>query len=192
MASSDEKRRIMTKDPFAILPKIIFILFTKLFVIAAGGALHAGEPVCCERQFLFKIERTRDDDEVYYDVNLHADGSLHLENPVSVYWVRHTADGRHEPLTWMQKRYAYGVDILERAKDRVVFQFVSYNKMTFVVQRDRNDAFQVYTANGYQSQVMGIRVFFEPGTLLIPSIEKVELHTKHAGTGSLMVQAIRP
>lgn len=155
-------------------------------------ALHAGEPACCERQFLFKIERTRDADEVYYDANLLADGSLHLENPVSVYWVRHTADGRHEPLTWMQRRYAYGLNILERATDRVVFQFVSYSKMTFVLRRDRHGVFKVFVANTHKSQVMGIRVFFEPGTLLLPSIEKVELHTIHAGTGSLMVQAIRP
>jgi hypothetical protein len=147
MASSDEKRRIMTKDRMAIMPEIIFILFAKFFVVAAGGALHAGEPVCCERQFLFKIERTRDADEVYYDANLLADGSLHLENPVNVYWVRHTGDGHHEPLTWMQKRYAYGINILERATDRVVFQFVSYSKMAFVLRRDRHGVFKVYVAN---------------------------------------------
>lgn len=161
-------------------------------MLVVGATLHAGEPVCCEHQFLFKIVRTHDADEVYYDVNLQSDGSLHNENPVNVCWVRHTGDGRHEPLTWMQKRYAYSINILERAKDRVVFQFVSYNKITFEVKCDRHGVFKVYPVNGYESQVRGIRVYFEPGTLRIPSIEKVELHTIHAGTGSLMVQAIRP
>lgn len=192
MVASDEIKRKMTKNQIAIVSGIFFVLFTKLFIFAGGSILLASEPGGGKRQFLFKIERTRDADEVYYDVNLRADGSLHMENPVSVYWVRHTSDGRQEPLTWPQKRYAYGLTVLERAKDRVAFQFVSYNKMTFVVKRDRDGIFKVYASNGYESEVRGIRVYFKPGTLIIPSIEKVELHTIHAGTGTLMVHAIRP
>ncbi len=187
-----KKPSIMTKDRFAILTKINYILLTLLLLIPARGVLYAGTPDCCERQFLFKIERTRDADEVYYDVNLCVDGSLQTENPVNVYWVRHTGDGRHDPLTWMQKRYAYGLNILERSKDKVVFQFVSYDKMTFVVQRDHQGNFKVYTTNGHKSEVRSIRVIFEPGTLLIPAIEKVELYTLSSHSGRITVHTVNP
>lgn len=74
--------------------------------------------------FLFHIERTRDADQVYYDVNINKDGSLNRERPVNVYWVKYTQDGGQESLTWMQRRYAYGLKILERGGDKMVFQFV--------------------------------------------------------------------
>lgn len=192
MASTDEKNTEMTKRQVANIQGIMLMLVTKLFVIAGAFTLYAGKPDCCERQSLFKIERTRDADEVYYDVNLCADGSLYIENPVNVYWVRHTGDGRHDPLTWMQRRYAYGINILEREKDRVVFQFVSYNKMTFVVRRDPEGVFKVYMANSNETQVRIIRVFFEPGTSLIPSIEKVELHTLNSQSGRMTIQTVNP
>ncbi len=190
MMNSNYRMKVSINN-FVLLIKIMYVSIL-VFLIGCGSSF-AGEPDCCERQFLFNIERTRDADEVYYYVKLNQDGSLHMDKPVNVYWMKFTQDGRQEPLTWMQRKYAYGLRIIDRGLEKVVFQFVSYDKLSFVVKRDSDGIFRVYLENShYDLQVKSIRVYFASGTLMIPSVEKVELQTLHAGTGRLMVQSIRP
>ena len=57
---------------------------------------------------LFKIERSRDADEVYYEVNTLADGTLDTDNSIRIYRVKHTENGQTELLTKIQKSLAYG------------------------------------------------------------------------------------
>ena len=37
---------------------------------------------------LFKIERSRDADEISYDINLGPNGDLNKNNPIHIYWIK--------------------------------------------------------------------------------------------------------
>jgi len=41
-------------------------------------------------KILFKIERSRDSDEIWYTLNLNQNGSLNQDMPVKAFWVRKT------------------------------------------------------------------------------------------------------
>jgi hypothetical protein len=62
---------------------------------------------------LFQIVRSRDADKIYYQVNLDKEGNLIAGNPVEIFWLKQTQNNQKEPLTWIQNKYAYGLQFLE-------------------------------------------------------------------------------
>ena len=58
---------------------------------------------------LFKIERSKDENQIIYDLNKNNKNELRKENPISIYWIRKTEGGKVKPLTWIQQTYAYGL-----------------------------------------------------------------------------------
>ena len=61
-----------------------------------------------QTQNLFKIERSKNDNIVQYDVQMKADGKLDPKEPVVAYWVRLAKDGEVKDLKWVEKKFAYG------------------------------------------------------------------------------------
>ena len=75
---------------------------------------------------LFKIIRSRDSDEVIYDINLTNTGNINTSNPINIYWIKKTRNGHTEPLTRIQKRYAYGLKFKNVFDEKSDFEFVSF------------------------------------------------------------------
>lgn len=61
-----------------------------------------------QTQHLFKIERSKNDNIVQYDVQIKADGKLDPKEPVVAYWIRLAKDGQKKDLKWVEKKFAYG------------------------------------------------------------------------------------
>lgn len=142
---------------------------------------------------LFKIERNMDKNEICYDVNSDAKNKLIKENPISVYWVKHTEGGQKEPLTWVQRNFAYGLTIINSTEEEALFQFVSYNKRTFSLKRNKGGVFKVYTTlNNTHVEVKRIYVQIDGGSFWFPKIRQVELHTQDILTGQLKTEIVRP
>ena len=59
---------------------------------------------------LFVIQRSKNANEVHYEVQLGADGAL-ARDPVVAYWIMKAEDGRREDLTFMEGKMAYGFDV---------------------------------------------------------------------------------
>lgn len=80
--------------------------------------LHPIESLSKNRptQHLFKIERSKNENIVQYDVQMKADGKLDSKEPVIAYWVRLAKDGRKEDLKWAEKNFAYGFKVKYNAK----------------------------------------------------------------------------
>jgi hypothetical protein len=60
---------------------------------------------------LFHIERNKNANIVQYDARIGPDGLLHPKEPVAVYWVRLAEQGQTRQLTWLQKKFAFGVKL---------------------------------------------------------------------------------
>jgi len=142
---------------------------------------------------LFKIERSKDANEIFYDVNINSDNKLELNNPLHIYWLKHTENSRIEPLTWIQKNYAYGIEYLTKTKNSAEFQFVSYKKRQFTVKKGRYDKFQVFTiSNNKEVIVNRIYIQIDGGTFWFPKISRVELHAQDAKTNKELIEIINP
>ncbi|MBI2923094.1 MAG: DUF4833 domain-containing protein [Planctomycetes bacterium] len=60
---------------------------------------------------LFIIQRNKNANEVHYDVRVGPDGAL-AGDPVVAYWIMKTEGGRREELTFPERKWAYGFEVL--------------------------------------------------------------------------------
>lgn len=172
--------------------------FTFLLILAAlslslkvyGTTKPDSGSAQCE---LFHIERSRDANVIRYELNFDEHHQLSTDKPVKAYWVKYAADGCMRPLTWVQRKYAYGLNFEYVSSDSVVFTFVSYKKRTFELVRDVNGLMQAYTVcKGERVKVEKIFVQIDGGSFWLPEISKVELHGIDPKTQVAKVEVIRP
>jgi len=75
----------------------------------------------------------------------------------------------------------------------VKFQFVSYNKRTFIIKKNDEGIFQVFTISEKKEVVVNkIFVKIDGGTFWVPNIKQVELHARDAKTGEKRVEIVKP
>lgn len=159
-----------------------------LFAFTYAGIVK--EPTA---QPLFKIARSKDANEIFYTAKVTGKHQLDNSSPVDVYWIKHTDGNVREPLTWIQRKYAYGLKFLRIKESEAVFQFVSYDKRDFVLKKDQTGEFKVFTnSQGKEVQVERIFIQIDGGTFWLPKISSVELHAKDAKTGNTILETINP
>ncbi|MFP4366590.1 MAG: DUF4833 domain-containing protein [Bacteroidales bacterium] len=167
----------------------ILIIFGFCSLCLLKASAFAGNP----DYNLFQISRSRDADIICYDVSLEADGTLNVDSPVNIYWVRKMKGSVHEPLTWIQNRYSYGINILETSVDHAKFRFVSFDSKDFRLKRSDEGRFKVYTSMDNNTVIVErIFVQFDGGTFLSPGISEVILYGWDVESGVLLTEDIRP
>ncbi len=146
--------------------------------------------------FLFKINRSRDADEIWYAVNLNKSGIPVKEVPIKAYWLRKTSNNETEPLTWIQNKYAYGIRIVQaynKQTENMKFQFVSYAEQMFELRKKANGEFKVFTTiENKEIEVARIFVQIDGGSFLVPSISFVKLTGYDISSSNLIAQIITP
>ncbi len=142
---------------------------------------------------LFKIERSKDNNQIFYDVNVDNAGILNDEKPISVYWRRNTEGGTIKPLTWIQQKFAYGLKFINVNDEYATFKFVSYDKMFFTLKKKKDDQFEVYTKyNGKLLKMNRIFIQLDGGTFWVPNITAVEIYAQDMKTGKNVIEIIKP
>ena len=175
--------------------------YSILIASISVGFDHPAMPDSNERYHLFKIGRSRDANEIMYDINLDKTGKPDNVNPITIYWVKKTDKNRVKPLTWIQNNFAYGLKLLGQETSHpdngfdcaIDFQFVSYDKRNFALKKDRNDQYKVFTlSKGKEIEVNRIFVQIDGGSFWVPSISSVELHGMDVQTGKKVIETIHP
>lgn len=99
-----------------------------------------------EEYNLFFLKRNLDNDVINYDINFDEKGELDLESPIKFYWKRENENGKIEKLNYVQRKFAYGLNYLNKSKDEVKFKFVSYENKTFYLKKLKGEErFEVIT-----------------------------------------------
>ncbi|WP_372776649.1 DUF4833 domain-containing protein [Mangrovibacterium sp.] len=152
----------------------------------------AGRNKTSKKEVLFKIERSRDADEIYYEVRVTEDGHLDQKNPIDIYWIRHTKNGAVEPLTRIQRKLSYGLNFLDITNDQAHFRFAAFSKV-MTLQKTADGRYHVFTrVNGQNAEVERIFIQFDGGSFLLPKISRVELHVFSAETNKHYAELIHP
>ena len=165
--------------------------FSLFILIGLFFCLTAFNPEQQKTQLLFKIERSKDANQIFYTVNTDEAGNLDY-NPITIFWIKKTKKNRIEPLTWIQKKYAYGLKYLQCDNKCALFQFVSYDKANFILKKTDQE-YKVYTKmNDRVLEVERIYVHIDGGTFWVPNITQVELFAQDLKTGEAVVESIQP
>jgi hypothetical protein len=142
---------------------------------------------------LFKIDRSKDKNVVLYDINLTETGQLHSKKPITYYWVKNEKKGNIEALTWIQKKYAYGLNYIAITNEFATFQFVSYDKLTFTLKKANDKKYHIFTK--FDDVLVKIKYVFvqiDGGTFWIPNVTEVKIYATEVKTGKETIKTIYP
>lgn len=147
-----------------------------------------------DEALLFRIERSRDADEIWYTVNLYPDGSVDSEMPVKVFWVKKSEDSRIEPLTRIQEKFSYGIQSIVQdpsTADQWIFKLAAYKNRNFMLKKAAGNHYSVcIMSQGSEVEVSKLFVQFDGGTFLAPSVAFVQLSGTDRHTGAEVQEII--
>lgn len=178
---------------------IIFILLSIVGITAVSFTPAANDtfpkPEGIENM-LFYVQRTINTNTIVYTLNQDKDGNLNESEPIKIYWVKYAQGGKIDPLTYIQKNYAYGVKthLIDKEKKSFLFEFVSYNKKQFYLMKSANDSkYHVYGfINNKLIILTNILVRVEGGTFWIPNVKYAEVKAFDQNTSSEITEIIKP
>ncbi len=153
-----------------------------------------GDPVSASLVDLFYVARSKDAKTIHYQLRLTADGSIDTENPLDIFWLISTRNGlKSEKLSWIQNKYAYGIQILSSSPDSLSFHFVSYNKKIILVKKGTEGEYEAYiTCNNSYLILEKIFVQIDGGSFWFPKISSVKLEGKDLNTLDSRFEIIQP
>lgn len=162
-------------------------------LVVYSQVLRAADAKNSNNNSLFKIGRSKDANEIFYEVKTMRNGALDLKEPIKIYWIKYTDNNAIEPLTLVQQKFAYGLKFLEVTPEKAKFQFVSYSKRTLTLRRNNAGIFGVFTeVDGKEVELERVFIQIDGGTFWFPKISRVEVHAKEAEANQLVVEVIRP
>jgi hypothetical protein len=162
----------------------VFLLFTSNFTFASDSGKTNDNS-------LFKIGRSKDANEIYYEVKTTPGGLLDIKEPIKIYWIKYTDNNAIEPLTLVQQKFAYGLKFLKVNSESAEFQFVSYSKRTLSLRKNSDGNYGVFTeVDGKKVELERVFIQIDGGTFWFPKITRVEVHAKKAEAGELLVEVI--
>ena len=85
---------------------------------------------------LFYIQRNLNSNIVVYKANFDTAGILIKDNPIKSYWVMNSQNGKIEPLSFIEKKMAYGIKCIPtNVKNQYKVQLVADKNHSFVLKQ---------------------------------------------------------
>jgi phosphatidylglycerophosphate synthase len=199
------KKALLLQDAIAAQPQVaskklaatvvvaVGMLFSNL-EIAFATPLRATDfpvPVGIPNQ-LFFLQRDPNTNTVIYQLNVNSAGKLDEDEPVRVFWIRYAEQGQREGLSFIQRKFAYGLSAKKVATDRYELKFAAYNKVPFYLMRSGTDnAFHVYTVVA-NKQILLNRVYLriEGGTFWVPNVKYIEFKGVNSATREPIIERV--
>ncbi len=124
---------------------------------------------------LFFLQRTPNTNTIVCELN-YKNGFVDKEQPIHMFWIRYQEKGQMEDLSYIQRKFAYGVKAKEIGSNKYELNFVSYKKYKMYLMMGADNQYHVYTSIN-QKQVILNRIYIEVkgGTFWSPNVEYVEL-----------------
>lgn len=162
---------------------LIFILFVgSSFKGDRSIGERPGYPKPEGKHMLFYVQRTMNINTIIYELNYSANKDLDAINPIKMHWINYVDGAVEEPLNFIQKKYAYGIDIkmIDAEKKSYSFSFVSYKKKTIYLMKSSVDhTYKAYTHINNKMVVLN-RIFIqiEGGSFWFPKVKYLEVAGK--------------
>lgn len=142
---------------------------------------------------LFYVQRTPNTNTIMYELNMK-DGVLNEDNPVHVYWIRYTEGGKLAELSFIQRKFAYGVKVSKIATEKYKLLFAAYDKIPFYLMKSTAGIFHTYVElDGKMIVLNRLYIRIDPGgTFWAPNVKYVEFKGIEVATGKEFIKRINP
>jgi len=124
---------------------------------------------------LFFLQRTPNTNTIVYELNVK-NGKINEKEPVHVFWIRYQEMGQKEELSFIQRKFAYGLKFNKIKENQYEMSFVSYKKYKMYLQLADDGKFKVFTnINNKMSVLKKIFLEIHGGEFWTPNVEYVEI-----------------
>lgn len=148
------------------------------------------------KNMLFYLQRTINANTLIYEINYKENGQINKSKPVNIYWIEFDNNGKMTPLTYIQEKFAYGVEYEELDGSEIIFviNIVSYKKIKIYLKPSEEDgSYRAYVPiNGKESMLTNILINIVGGTAVKPVVSHIELFGKDLSTGESVNEKISP
>jgi Domain of unknown function (DUF4833) len=126
---------------------------------------------------LFYIQRDANINTAIYAINYQENGKINKSNPIKAYWIRYAKKGVKKDFTYIQRKFAYGIESKILNNEEFELQFVSYKKLPLTLKKiDSDQKYHVFVnINHKKIQVERIFVRIEGGSFWLPNIKYAEV-----------------
>lgn len=147
-------------------------------------------------RMLFYLQRNINNNAIVYETNILEAGQIDRKAPIHVYWIRYSTDSTRAELTYIQRKYAYGVESreIEGKPGHFIHNFVSYPKKKFYLIPDREGKkYQALTSiQGKMAILESVFIQLSGGTFWFPSIDYIEMKGRDPLTKEIVIEQFVP
>lgn len=149
-------------------------------------------PIPVENQ-LFYLQRDPDRNTVVYKLNLK-NGVLDKNDPITAYWIRYEENGHRKELSFIQRKFAYGIQSKQLNTGGHEIRLVSYPTVPLYLSKSSSDnQYHIYTQIDRRRAILDrIFVRIDGGSALLPNVKYVEIAGKDVVTGKSLAQRLIP
>lgn len=143
---------------------------------------------------MFYLQRTPNTNTIACDLNFDRNGQINKRNPLTTYWLRYgdSPKGEKKGLNFIQRHYAYGLNIKQRGEGKYEFWFVSYKKYHMYLIQTKDGNWRVYgKINDKVTALNSIFIYINGGPVWNPHVEYVELRGTDLFTGKEEIQRLK-
>jgi hypothetical protein len=140
---------------------------------------------------LFYLQHSRNINTVVYELNVK-NGNPDSENPVHAFWIRYGEKGQHEELSYIQRKFAYGINVVKLKDNSYQLNFVSKSDYKMYLQQSADGAFHIYTTVNKKHFILThIYININGGSVLSPNIEYVDISGYDEVSKSLVTERVK-
>ena len=129
---------------------------------------------------LFYIQRSINKSAIIYELNLNEREELNIREPVKIYWKNYATDSSTQALNYIQKKYAYGIEMkmINTEKKTFCFNFVSYRKkQIYLIKSPADNKYRAFCEIAGRFVILRkIFIQIEGGTFWMPKIKYIEIN----------------
>ena len=152
-------------------------------------------PVKSEK-LMFYVQRSHNKNTIAYDLNMISNGKLNTDEPIHPYWIRFEEGGIKQELSFIQRKFAYGLDceLVDKAKGKYSVYFVCYKKRNMYLMRvgKDNNYHVCMQINGIPSIINRIYFKYEGGPFWFPVVRYVDLSGTEIASGKEITERFIP
>jgi hypothetical protein len=140
---------------------------------------------------LFYLQRNWNTNTIVCELNVK-DGILDPDDPVKVFWIRYHENGQKEDLSFVQRKFAYGMKTTLLDKEKYELRFVSYKNFPMYLMKGNDNKFSVYaTINNKLAILQRIFIKLNGGSVWAPKVEYFEIKGIDTATGKEVVERLK-
>ncbi|MEW5741734.1 MAG: DUF4833 domain-containing protein [Myxococcota bacterium] len=152
-------------------------------------AVLAADPPACPAE-LFRIERSKNANVVLYETKQAGKGELDAKEPVTATWLMLADKGQREPLTFLERRLAYGFDVAA-SKEGIEVLLKALATRRILVRKSGACHAAVATIDGRDAVLRRIYVRSDESALM-PEVLSIELFGADERTGEARYEKLLP